>query len=1069
ALDAAGLAAAVDAAALLEGTTGTLLGLDAAALSVLVSEVGVRLEQALSARGLRGARLDALLGTRQDAGEELPYLMGTQPYRIIGAQTPESVLPASERVQLAIDVRVDDNGLPGPSVVSFGQPVVGLYGQSLALQFVPASAEDRAVLAAMLPSTASGFVDLPEAVPAYLVEMQGELRLGGTLLAQSPVLGMGRGLYYEVSLSRPDGGRYRQRLRGHVGETRSFVLAWNDGVGAELDHAVAALRDRQSRLGVEAEVLRPLPSDLLRLTGLAHGAGSNAYQTWLAGLSRVAWHRSLSVTSSHVALEVEAPFGVVLSARPVGVGLSDVSPLHIGADLGGGDEAGFVRASLSAQSGFGYQVLEQIHAGSGRSALRVFQASLDAGSAVHSLSAEQVARFDGLTLPAGFAEPLRTGLLAGDGITFTETAQSVLGWVGHGGQQVYPDARGGTSFVFGRVSPDASAHLTGANVTALQARGLAWSGWLGEGLPSGVALAWVSEVERARAVGAGLAQLSTDPGGIGLSPTVLRLLASQLLAQTVSGRIAPVIEPHLWGRLLWPDLSIAPLLDPEPPTLSVAIEPSEIVLGERIVIRATASDNQPGVWVGVSIDGIPVPLVAGVAEYQPSQAGRVRVQVEAVDVAGNRVSQGVEVRVLAANDASAPQVRIVAPLDDAAVTAPTEVLATITDDSLVRWTLYLRPGNSPDVTPSVLAEGSQPVVNARIATLDPTLMFNGVYILILEAEDAAGRTSSDSIQVRIEGDMKLGQFSLSFVDAEVPLSGIPIRITRTYDSRQSGESLDFGHGWSVDYQNVRVRESRKLGFSWQLVQRGAGFGEWCIKPSGSPVVTVTLPDGETEQFRAKFSPECTAVVPTVYGQLVFEPLDARTQSRLEQLDFDTIRWMNLAGGRSDLIDLSDPEVKPIDPSRYKLTTEDGTIYLIDQGFGVRSIEDQAGNRIEFSAAGIVHSSGVGVTFERDGQGRITGIVLPDGRRLSYGYDGSGDLVAMRDPADFVTRFGYLANVRYPHYLQDIIDARGVRAVRNEYDDDGRLVASIDANGERIEFVHDIAGRIERVKNRRGFE
>ena len=351
-----------------------------------------------------------------------------------------------------------------------------------------------------------------------------------------------------------------------------------------------------------------------------------------------------------------------------------------------------------------------------------------------------------------------------------------------------------------------------------------------------------------------------------------------------------VIEPHLWGRLLWPGLSIAALLDPEPPSLSVVIEPSEIVLGERIVIRATVSDNQPGARVSVSIDGVPVPLVAGVAEYSPSQAGRVQVRADAVDAAGNRVSQTVDVRVLAPGDSAAPQVRIEAPLDDAAVTAPTEVFATIADDSLVRWTLYLRPGNSPTVVPIKLSEGTQNISNARIATLDPTLLFNGVYILILEAEDAAGATTSDSIQVRIDGDMKLGQFSISFVDAEVPLAGIPIRITRTYDSRQAGESLDFGHGWSVDYQNVRVRESRRLGFSWQLVQQGAGFGSWCIKPSGSPVVTVTLPDGETEQFRAKFSPECTAVVPTVYGTLVFEPVDERTQSRLEQLDF--YRWVH---------------------------------------------------------------------------------------------------------------------------------------------------------------------------------
>jgi len=57
----------------------------------------------------------------------------------------------------------------------------------------------------------------------------------------------------------------------------------------------------------------------------------------------------------------------------------------------------------------------------------------------------------------------------------------------------------------------------------------------------------------------------------------------------------------------------------------------------------------------------------------------------------------------------------------------------------------------------------------------------------------------------------------------VPVAGIPVTISRTYDTRRRHESLDLGYGWSVDYQNVRVHESRKLGFSWkvQSIRNGA--------------------------------------------------------------------------------------------------------------------------------------------------------------------------------------------------------------------------------------------------------
>ncbi|MCQ4167752.1 hypothetical protein, partial [Tahibacter harae] len=56
---------------------------------------------------------------------------------------------------------------------------------------------------------------------------------------------------------------------------------------------------------------------------------------------------------------------------------------------------------------------------------------------------------------------------------------------------------------------------------------------------------------------------------------------------------------------------------------------------------------------------------------------------------------------------------------------------------------------------------------------------------------------------------------------------------------------------------------------------------------------------------------------------------------------------------------------------------------------------------------------------------------------------------------------------WPHYLETIHDPRNTRVARYEYDADGRLVASVDANDKRIEYTHDIAGQVEQVKNRRG--
>jgi hypothetical protein len=51
--------------------------------------------------------------------------------------------------------------------------------------------------------------------------------------------------------------------------------------------------------------------------------------------------------------------------------------------------------------------------------------------------------------------------------------------------------------------------------------------------------------------------------------------------------------------------------------------------------------------------------------------------------------------------------------------------------------------------------------------------------------------------------LKIGNFTLSFNDLTIPVSGIPITITRTYDSRNRTTG-DFGAGWTLDIKDIEV-------------------------------------------------------------------------------------------------------------------------------------------------------------------------------------------------------------------------------------------------------------------------
>lgn len=80
---------------------------------------------------------------------------------------------------------------------------------------------------------------------------------------------------------------------------------------------------------------------------------------------------------------------------------------------------------------------------------------------------------------------------------------------------------------------------------------------------------------------------------------------------------------------------------------------------------------------------------------------------------------------------------------------------------------------------------------------DPTQLPNGLYDVGLIVVDVNGQTTGVSVPVEVLGNLKLGMFRISFEDLNVDAAGIPVRVTRTYDSLRRNEDLDFGWGWSV--------------------------------------------------------------------------------------------------------------------------------------------------------------------------------------------------------------------------------------------------------------------------------
>tara|TARA_R110002167_G_scaffold352262_1_gene565134 strand:- start:1303 stop:19128 length:17826 start_codon:yes stop_codon:yes gene_type:complete len=440
--------------------------------------------------------------------------------------------------------------------------------------------------------------------------------------------------------------------------------------------------------------------------------------------------------------------------------------------------------------------------------------------------------------------------------------------------------------------------------------------------------------------------------------------------------------------------------------------------------------------------------------------GTLTFTASAVDAAGNEgTATPVELQVLDPSDQSPPTVTLTSLSYYQEITAPIDILGSVTDDSLdnLTWTLSAIPHDGGAT--KIIASGIGELTNEVIGRFDPTLLRNGIYTIELEATDAGGNVSFDSEVIKVDGNLKLGNFTVSFTDLEVPVVGIPITVTRTYDTLDSNVQGDFGYGWSMDMSNTKVRIVQPDGSDPGL------FG-YPIFEDGTRII-ITLPDGSEDRFTFRPERQVSGWIKTGDYLPKFIP-DLGVKSEL-RVDARHIRklgdgYIDMETGRG---------YSPADPilgGAYALILRNGVELAINAETGdLSTITDLSGNQITFTGMGIESNAGRSIEFERDYAGRITAIIDPAGNRLEYSYDSEGNLISSTDRANTATNYTYLNGIKDPeHYLDEIIDSLGRPVAKNEYDADGRLIRNIDAEGQSVEYDWNANSKIQRITDQLGF-
>ena len=191
-------------------------------------------------------------------------------------------------------------------------------------------------------------------------------------------------------------------------------------------------------------------------------------------------------------------------------------------------------------------------------------------------------------------------------------------------------------------------------------------------------------------------------------------------------------------------------------------------------------------------------------------------------------------------------------------------------------------------------------------------------------------------------DFKVGHFSLSFADLDVPVAGIPIRVTRTYDSRDKTQG------------RLRIRmeaRSQQREGRREHPRRAAMAGD---QEPGLPA-DLLPPVGQGQgrhrhllrwphlAVRAGLTPQCQTFLPIQEVSISYRPVPGtNTLGTLVPIDGTDAAvvgaWPStFAATPMQLFDLDNFNI--LDPSRYKLVMPEGIELTLDQIQGIKSIKD----------------------------------------------------------------------------------------------------------------------------------
>ena len=225
--------------------------------------------------------------------------------------------------------------------------------------------------------------------------------------------------------------------------------------------------------------------------------------------------------------------------------------------------------------------------------------------------------------------------------------------------------------------------------------------------------------------------------------------------------------------------------------------------------------------------------------------------------------------------------------------------------------------------------------------LRPTTHRNGIYELRLSAEDTSGHSAEVFGCLLVDGRFKVGQSSIGGIDFNIPQLGYPLLAGRVYDSRNL-DGGSFGPGWGLPHEgsNVQAEFTYEPSEGWGEDVQGGLFSTYILVPRSRKVLALRLGEG-VFKFRMEVTPKTSFMRPIMDNAtpltVSYVPVD------------DTKGTLETPGAGSQVFLFSDNDGtlayadednfgEPYNPTLFKLTLDDGSVYLFDKEQGAAQHE-----------------------------------------------------------------------------------------------------------------------------------